>query len=627
MHSGGFLFQAFVYLSAAVLAVPMAKRLGFGSVLGYLIAGVLIGPYCFGLVGKEGQEVMHFAEFGVVMMLFLIGLELSPSLFWRLRRPIVGLGSLQLVITSLAFGAIGITMGHPWQTALAAGLILSLSSTAIVLQTLSEKGLMTTDAGQSSFSVLLFQDVAVIPMLAFLPLLSRGNVVSQKVSDNHGLLDSLPGWLQTIAVLLAVGLIILTGRFLVRPAFRLIAATRLREMFTAAALMLVIGIALLMSIVGLSPALGTFLAGVVLAGSEYRHQLEADIEPFKGLLLGLFFIAVGSAVDFQLIATEPGRIMLLVATLVLVKFSILFALGRFFCRMGSDQNFLFSFALAQGSEFGFVLLSFAAQDAILPSELISSLMVAIALSMSLTPLFLLLNEKLIQPRFGTHKVSRDDPDVIEEENPVIIAGFGRFGEVVGRLLRANGVNTTVLEYDSDHVELLRKLGLKVYYGDATRCDLLRLAGAEKARLLVLSIDDHSKALEIVESAQKHFPNLTILARASGRQEAYELIDNGVAYVYRETLDTSLRMGIDALNLLGFRSFQAHRTARTFRRHDEASVQELAKLRHDERSYLTLARQRIRNLEEILLAELEDRPESRDAGWDTESLREEYGSRG
>lgn len=626
MHSDSFFYQAFIYLSAAVLAVPVAKRLGLGSVLGYLIAGVLIGPYFLALVGEEGREVMHFAEFGVVMMLFLIGLELSPSLFWRLKRPIIGSGSLQLILTSFAFTAIGIAAGMPWQTALAAGLILSLSSTAIALQTLSEKGLMKTDAGQSAFSVLLFQDVAVIPLLAVLPLLSLSGV-SQRTGGHHGTLESLPAWLQTLAVLAAVVLIMLTGRFLVRPAFRLVARTRLREMFTAAALMLVIGIALLMSMVGLSPALGTFLAGVVLAGSEYRHQLEVDIEPFKGLLLGLFFIAVGSSIDFQRIGMEPGTITLLVVTLVFAKFSVLFLLGRFFCKMGTDQNLLFSLVLAQGGEFGFVLLSFAAQDAILPPELTSSLVAAIALSMSLSPLLLLLYEKLVQPKFGTRESGREEPDVIEEKNPVIIAGFGRFGEVVGRLLRARGVRTTVLEYDSDHVELLRKLGLKVYYGDATRCDLLRLAGAETARLLVLSIDDHSKALEMVESAQNHFPNLTILARAAGRQEAYELIDKGVTHVYRETLDTSLRMGIDALILLGFRSFQVHRTARTFRRHDEDSIQVLAKMRHDKKSYLSLARQRIRNLEEILLAELEDLEEARDTGWDTESLREEYGSGG
>jgi voltage-gated potassium channel Kch len=390
--------------------------------------------------------------------------------------------------------------------------------------------------------------------------------------------------------------------------------------------MLVVGIALLMSAVGLSAALGTFLAGVVLAGSEYRHQLEADIEPFKGLLLGLFFIAVGSSIDFDIIVAEPGSIATLVVTLVFIKFLVLFLLGRFFCRMGVDQNVLFSFSLAQGSEFGFVLLSFAAQDSILPSATVSFLVASIALSMSLTPLFLLINEKLIQPRFGTKEVERKDADEVDEENPVIIAGFGRFGEVVGRLLRANGVGTTVLESDSDHVELLRKLGLKVYYGDATNCDLLRTAGAEKARLLVISIDDHPRTLQIIESAREHFPHLTVLARAAGRQEAYELVDKGVKHVYRETLDTSLRMATDALKHLGFRSFQASRTAKTFRRHDEDSIQALAGMRHDEESYLSLARQRIHNLEEILLAELGDWTETRDEGWDTESLIQEFGSK-
>jgi len=626
MYGQGLFFQAFVYLSAAVISVPIAKRLGLGSVLGYLIAGMLIGPFGLGLVGAEGEDVMHFAEFGVVMMLFLIGLELRPALLWRMRGPILGLGGLQVGITTAIVTAVGIAASLPWGTALAVGMILALSSTAIVLQTLAEKGLMGTDGGQSSFAVLLFQDIAVIPMLALLPLLasSTGGVeVAEAVGHGEAWVQSLPAWAETLAVLGAVAAIVVGGRFLLRPIFRFIARTHLREIFTAAALLLVIGIALLMAEVGLSPALGTFLAGVVLANSEYRHELEADIDPFKGLLLGVFFIAVGASVDFGLIAARPGLVAGLVGALILLKFAVLFALGRFF-RMGLDQNLLFAFSLAQGGEFAFVLFSFATQHGVVGSSVANPLIAVVALSMATTPLLMLLNERLVQPRFGTRERETGEADAIDEHNPVIIAGFGRFGSVVGRLLRANGVGTTVLEYDSDHVEVLRKLGLKVFYGDASRHDLLRAAGAEQARLMVLALDDHERTLGLVDTIKKHFPHLTLLARAAGRPEAYELIEAGVQHVYRETLDTSLRLGVDALRLLGARSYRAHRAARTFRRHDEESVVELAQVRHDRGRYLSEARQRIQALEQTLLDELRWEPDDRDAGWDTESLRDEFG---
>ena len=627
MHGECFFYQAFIYLAAAVAAVPVAKRLGLGSVLGYLIAGVLIGPYVLGLVGEEGQDVMHFAEFGVVMMLFLVGLELRPALLWRLRGPIVGLGGLQVTVTALVLAALTMGLGQPWRIALATGLILSLSSTAIVLQTLNEKGLMRTHGGQSSFSVLLFQDIAVIPMLAALPLLaSPGHGPADDLAQHGGAgwVDTLPGWAQTLVVLGAVALIVAAGRFLVRPAFRFVASTRLREVFTAAALLLVIGIALLMTRVGVSPALGTFLAGVVLANSEYRHELESDIEPFKGLLLGLFFIAVGASIDFGLIGGRPGSIAGMVAGLMAVKLIVLAVLGRAF-GLKLDQNLLFSFALAQGGEFAFVLFSFTTQHGILSPEYASPLVAVVALSMALTPLVLLLNEKLVQPRLGTREEPGREPDAIDEERPAIIAGFGRFGHIVGRFLTANGVGTTVLEVDSDRVDLLRRLGLEVYYGDASRYDLLCAAGAAEARLLILTLGPE-KNLELVETARKHFPHLTILARASDRPDAYDLFDAGVEHVYRETLDTSLRMGVDALRLLGVRGHQAHRAARTFRRHDEAYLRELAAVRHDERRYVDAARGRIRELEELILADHRDRDEKRDLGWDAESLRREYRER-
>ncbi len=629
MHGEGFFFQAFVYLAAAVISVPVAKRLGLGSVLGYLIAGFIIGPFGLKLIGSEGQDVMHFAEFGVVMMLFLIGLELQPSLLWRLRSPILGMGGLQVGLTTAAITCIGALLGLSLQASLAVGMTLALSSTAIVLQTLNEKSLMKTDAGQSAFSVLLFQDIAVIPMLAIMPLLAvKVTETVHEAGQAHASttwVEGLPGWGQALAVIGVIAAIIICGLFLVRHFFRYVAQTRLRELFTAAALLVVIGIALLMSKVGLSPALGTFLAGVVLANSEYRHELEGDIEPFKGLLLGLFFIAVGASIDFAMITAKPGLIAMIVGGLIVLKLAILLIVGKIF-KMGQDQNILFAFSLAQGGEFAFVLFSFAVQNHVITSAVANPLIGAVALSMALTPLILIVNDKIIQPRFGTKEQGQREADSIDEENPVIIAGFGSFGSIVGRLLRANGVGITVLEHDSDKVELLRKLGLKVFYGDASRHDLLHAAGAEKAKVLVLALDNDEKILNMVQMVKKHFPNLTILARASGRTEAYKLLDEGVNHVYRTSLDTSLRVGIDALRSLGFRSYQAHRATKTFRHHDEDSISALQHVRHDRKTYISNARQRIEDLEQLLLTELLDSEEHLDAGWDTASMIKEFGGK-
>ena len=627
MHGQGFFFQAFVYLAAAVVAVPLAKRFGLGSVLGYLIAGMVIGPFGLGLIGEEGQDVMHFAEFGVVMMLFLIGLELQPALLWRMRGPILGMGGLQVLASASVIAVLAVLTGLPWKAAIAVGLILALSSTAIVLQTLAEKGLMNTDGGQSAFAVLLFQDISVIPMLAVLPLLAVGPAAAVAGHDDHGAswVDGLPAWGQTLSVLLSVAAIVVGGRYLLRPVFRFIARTRQVEIFTAAALLLVIGIALLMAQVGLSPALGTFVAGVVLAESEYRHELEADIEPFKGLLLGVFFIAVGASVDFGLLMAEPGLITAIVGALVAVKLGVLLSIGRLF-RMGSDQNLLFSFSLAQGGEFAFVLFSFASQQGVLDASTTQRLIAAVAITMAITPLLMLTNEKLLRPRLGTLERETRSPDVIEESNPVIIAGFGRVGGIVGRFLSANGVGATVLEFDSDHVEVLRKLGLKVFYGDASRLDLLRAAGAEQAKVMLLAIDDHAKTMQMVETIRAEFPHLGLLVRARGRLEAYELLEEGVEHVYRETLDTSLRMGIDALEALDIRAHRAHRAAQRFRRHDEASLLALAGMQHDRKQYFTVAREHMQFLETTMLQDLQARDERGDAGWDAESLREDFASK-
>jgi monovalent cation:proton antiporter-2 (CPA2) family protein len=627
MHGEGFFYQALIYLAAAVVSVPIAKRLGLGSVLGYLIAGIAIGPFALGLVGEEGQDVLHFAEFGVVMMLFLIGLELQPSLLWRLRSSILGLGGLQVGITGAVITAIAIAVGLDWRSGLAVGLILALSSTAIVLQTLQEKGLMKTGGGRSAFSVLLFQDLAVIPILAILPLLARSGAVHASAETGHSTtwVEGLPGWGTALVVAAAVAAIVIGGRLLIRPAFRFIARARVPEIFTASALLLVIGIAILMTRVGLSPALGTFLAGVVLATSEYRHELESDIEPIKGLLLGLFFISVGASIDFAQIISRPALIGGLVAALIVVKFLVLLVLGRVF-GLGSDQNLLFSFALAQAGEFAFVLFSFATQQGVIGLEVASPLVAVVALTMALTPLLMLVNERLVQPRFGTLEKDQREADVIDESNPVIIAGYGRVGTIIGRLLRVSGIGATVLEVDSDQVELLRKLGHKVFYGDASRLDLLRAAGADSARVLVIALDDPDRILGLVQTAQKHFPHLKILSRAIGRTHAYELLEAGLDSVYRETLDSSLRIGFDVLRELGMPGFEALRRTRRFRVHDEQALRELSGKRGDTKTYMHLVRQQSETLERVLATDSSDRWSNVDEAWDTEGLRREQAGR-
>jgi monovalent cation:proton antiporter-2 (CPA2) family protein len=616
MGKESFLIQAIVYLSAAVVGVNLAKRLGLGSVLGYLFAGIAIGPYLLGFVGEEGKELMHVAEFGVVMMLFVIGLELEPNLLWRMRKLILGLGGMQILITAIVLGSIAWLAGQVWQSSLVIGLILALSSTAIVMQTLSEKGLLKTKAGQSSFAVLLSQDIAVIPMLAIFPLLAtrQTNVVSTSF------IGHLPGWQQTLLVLAAIGGIILAGKYVVGPIFRWVAKTHQHELFMATAILLVFAIAELMIIVGLSPALGTFLAGVVLANSEYRHELESDIEPFKGLLLGLFFIAVGASINFALIGTNPGLILALVMSLIIIKGLILYVLGTFFDIKG-DQKMLFAVALAQSGEFAFVLFSFAGQYQLLDEQTISILVAVVAISMALSPLIFLLNERIIMPRFFTRQQSKRESDEIHESHPVIIAGFGRYGNIVGRFLKANGISATILDNDSDRVDLLRKYGFKVYYGDASRFDLMKAAGAESAKLIIIAMDTPEQCLQMVSMVKSHFPHLKILSRAYDRKDAYDLMEAGVDNIYRETLDSSLRMGTDALSMLGLRAYNTHRAARTFLRHDEKALTELLSYRNNTSSYIKVARERITELEELILNDMKDiEITERDSGWDSDALR-------
>ena len=611
MNGEGTLFQTFIYLLAAVVSVPVAKRLGLGSVLGYLLAGVAIGsPAAFRLTGHTVHldNILHFSEYGVVMMLFLVGLELRPARLWELRGPVLGMGALQVLGTAAAVLLVALAAGVGWRIGAAAGLILAMSSTAIVLQSLAEKGLLKTPGGEACFSVLLFQDLSVIPILAVLPLLATGRASDPNTGDTGNAaasgIGTLPGWLQGVVTLGTVAAIVFGGRYALRPIFRHIAGTGLREVFTSMALLLVVGIALLMQTVGLSAALGTFLAGVVLADSEYRHQLEADIEPFKGLLLGLFFISVGAGINFSLVAEHPGQILGLVSGLLALKFLVLLVLGGAF-KLRATDNLLFAFALAQGGEFAFVLITFCKQQHVLMDATADPLTAAVALSMAATPLLLVVNEKLVQPRFAPPAAANErEPDHIDEhaDGGAILAGFGRFGHIVGRLLKANGVTTTVLENDADWVETLREFGMKTYYGDATRVDLLHSAGADRAKLFIIAIDDREKSLELVDTVRQEFPHLTILARAVDRIHAYELIRRGIPgeHVYRETLGSSLDLSVDALQLMGFQAAQAQRAAKIYRENDAASMRELAVIYDgDRQTYLSTARQHIQNLENVL----------------------------
>ncbi len=616
----GFLFQAFVYLTAAVVAVPIAKRLGLGSVLGYLIAGILIGPV-IGLVGNETKDLQHFAEFGVVMMLFLVGLELEPKILWAMRKRLVGLGSLQLGLTTLAICAGALALGLTWQMAIACGLILSLSSTAIVLQTFNEKSLLKSEGGQAGFSVLLFQDIAVIPMLALIPLLAiSGQNGSDHSAETHAalsLVEGLAGWEVAAITLGAIALVIFGGIYLSRPLFRFIADSKLREMFTAAALLLVIAIALLMTLVGLSPALGTFLAGVVLANSEYRHELEADIEPFKGLLLGLFFITVGAGMDFETLFGDAWTIIAITIGVMFIKGLVLY-LAAFVFKLPKPDNLLLALSLAQAGEFGFVLLSFSIQNNVIDSELMKILSLVVALSMLLTPLLFILYDKVLARHPDSS--SARDADNINETGPVIIAGHGRFGQIINRMLMANGVRTVVLDHKAELIDTLKKFDMQVFYGDATRADLLHAAGIENAALLVVAIDDEHQATELVSMVKREYPHVHIIARATDRLHVYRLYSAGADDIVREVFDSSLRAGRYALEALGMQKFTARKASKVFEDHDRQTLRELA--RHwkegvdvmDNEDYLSAARARTKLMKDAMEGVNTEFHDRTDRGW-------------
>ncbi|MCX7122694.1 MAG: monovalent cation:proton antiporter-2 (CPA2) family protein [Gammaproteobacteria bacterium] len=611
--SGNPLFAVFIFLLAACIVVPLASRFRLGSVLGYLVAGVLIGPFGIGLIHNASQ-VMNFAEFGVIMMLFLIGLELEPSKLWTMRKAIVGLGGLQVLLSSAALMGAGMAYGFSWRESLACGMALSLSSTAIVLQMLQEKGLLHTPAGESSFAVLLLQDIAVIPILIMMPLLAPKNSLMTTVMTSHNWLSSMPKSAHALLVLGVITLVVLLGKYCSRHLFRFIAKSNLREVFTATSLALIVGITLLMNELGVSPALGAFIAGVVLAHSEYRHTLEADLQPFKGLLLGLFFISIGMNMDFQILVEHPLGLVATVLLLLGIKGAILAILGRFF-GLPSTQNTLFSIALAEGGEFAFVLFQYGSGIGVIGNDHAQFLTLAVALSMALMPFLLIFNDRFILPRFMSRLPQKPYDTITHNNPPVVIAGYGRFGQVIGRFVIAQGLPVTILEKDADQIELLRRFGSHVFFGDASRLDLLHNAGVANAKALVVAIDDTEKAVDIVKLAREHFPHVKIFARARNRRHAHELMQAGADCFKRETFDSALSMAEGLMISLGYRAFAMRCKAFQFKRHDEEMLRQsfdlFGKSVHE---MVNHAKQAKKELADILQQDQENALDHHHEGW-------------
>lgn len=626
----GFLLNAILYILAAIICVPVAKKLGMGSVLGYLFAGILIGPYLLGFITNEGegQDIMHATEFGVVMMLFLIGLELEPKNLWKMRQLIVKVGLTQVLVTAALVFGIGMTLDIRWQISLAIGLSMALSSTAIVLQSLKEKNQMNNPIGRMSFGVLLMQDIAVIPILALLPLFIFGEATQPKdASAMHGLIDSFPGWAQTLSIFAAIGIVVLLGQYGFGPLLNWVAKTRLRELFTASALLIVVGISFLMELVGLSPALGAFLAGVILANSPYKHALESDLEPFKGLLLGLFFMAVGSTINFSLIFNNASTIISVTLGIILLKTVILLILGKS-KKLRLASNLSFAIGLSQVGEFSFVTYAFALQLGVFDQSISDTLMAVTALSMTITPILMVILDKAIIPVINkSHQVIEKEMDNIDEHNKVILIGFGHFGSTLGRFLRANGVEATILDSDPDRVEYLRKMGFKVYFGDGTRAKLLQSAGANEASILISAIDNIEYSIKLVEVCREDFPHLEVMIRAKNRYDAFELMEIGVENIYREHLDTSIRMGEDVLKKLGFRAHTVHRLAKQFRDYDEDALKVLVKFKDNRDEYISKSRQQIELQESLLSGELMRKFSINDHTWDSDSIKEAANTEG
>ena len=600
-HAPTWLTYGLMYLSAAVLAVPLAKALGLGSIIGYLAAGIAIGPWGLGLVSNV-QDILHFAEFGVVLMLFLVGLELQPSRLWAMRRPIFGTGSAQVLGCAAVLFAAGWLAGLPWRISLVAALGLALSSTAIALQVLAERNLMRTSSGRAGFSILLFQDVAAIPILALLPLLGA----AAGAGDDHSAGEVL---LEALKIVGVIGAIVLGGRLLLRPLLRWIAKSRTPEILTAASLLLVVGIAYLMVMVGLSMALGAFLAGVLLADSEYRSELEADIEPFKGLLLGLFFIAVGMSIDFGVLMRSPWLMAGILLGFLALKAVVIYTLAKV-AGVPYQERPVFTLLLAQGGEFAFVVFQAAAGAQVFSAETASLLIGAVALSMLISPLLLVLVDRALLRRYAQLKPAAPPEQEISEpqEAPVIIAGFGRYGQIVARVMLAQGIPTTVLDHSVEILEIARAFGYRVFYGDATRLDLLRIAGAEHARVLVVAVDDPEQSLKIVTLARKHFPQLQVVARARDLTHWNALRDLGVTLVQRELFESSLESARTVLELMGQSPTRAQEMTRRFREHNIALADRMYPHHKDRAKMVAVAREGRAQLAEQMAKERQEHTE-------------------
>ncbi|MBB1602715.1 glutathione-regulated potassium-efflux system protein KefC [Variovorax sp. UMC13] len=607
-HAPAWLTSSLIYLSAAVLVVPLSKALGLGSIIGYLAAGIAIGPWGLGLVSSV-EDVLHFAEFGVVLMLFLVGLELEPARLWNLRRPIFGWGSAQVLVCAGVLFLVGYLAGASWRVALVAALGLALSSTAIALQVFGERNLLPTASGQAGFSILLFQDVAAIPILALLPLLAGAGADA----DAHEAMSGAARALEAAKIVGVIAGIVLGGRLLLRPVLRWIARSNTPEIFTAAALLLVVAIAALMQFVGLSMALGAFLAGVLLAESEYRRELETDIEPFKGLLLGLFFIAVGMSIDFGVLMAQPGLMALVVVGFLALKFVVIYSLAKAM-DVPYQQRPVFTLLLAQGGEFAFVVFQAAGPD-VLPPGVASFLIGAVALSMLISPLLLVAIDRFVLPRYH-HSAGPDLEEISEQQEPkVLICGFGRYGQIVGRMLGSQRIDVTVLDHNPDTVQGMREFGFRVFYGDATRLDLLRTAGAGSALAIVVAVDDIKQSLEIVDLVREHFPQARLVARARNVSHLYQLLDRKVEFIERELFESSLRSARSVLEVLGWPAHEARESAMAFRRRNIKLTQQTYPHYKDRAKLIAVAKEGRQQFQEQMTREREERQQRSGADWD------------
>ncbi|KFF17614.1 monovalent cation:proton antiporter-2 (CPA2) family protein [Chryseobacterium sp. JM1] len=590
-----------LFLGVAIIMVPLARKFGLSSVIGYILGGIIIGPYVLRLTGKDVNDIMHASEFGVIMLLFLVGLELEPRKFWEMRKKIMGLGLTQMLLTISLLFLVFISAGWRIDKAIAIAICFALSSTAIVLQTLQEKNNFKTMAGEASFSTLLFQDIAVIPILAILPIIANYKA-SHHDNEIQIIIQKLPEWLQAGTVILGVAILILLGRYVFVPFLRYVSKSGMTELLTASSLFLVIGVSELMAAIGLSPALGAFLAGVMLANSEFRHELEAQINPFKGLLLAVFFVSVGSTINFNIIQQDPLFIFSTVFAVLAIKFMVLYAIGKFF-KIDTPQSLFYAFALSQVGEFAFVLINYASDLYLLSPELNAQMMAVTAITMCITPILLIINDRFITPKFIKEIPDEDNDFNILDNNvsqkKIIIVGFGHFGSTVGRLLKANKISATVLDRDSDRVKLLRSNGFKVYYGDATRIPVLRAAGIEDAEILVLCLDDRDDNKFIADLVREHYPKVRIFVRAKNRIDAYDYLNNGIENIYRETLGTAVDMAVDVLHETGMRKYAARRLGQRFMAIDKASIRRLAKARGDDEILKFTTKEFLQREEELL----------------------------